>query len=93
MKFIGIKETAETTKQLRGHTWGPRVEIRYTVRYEVNNETSEVEVYGAWHMTDSEFGAWEEGWKYVGTTKCPMSQKEIKNLVLCAIELEQNEDK
>ena len=84
MRFIGIKETAETTKQLRGKQ-GPRVEIRYSV----NNET-EVEVYGSWYMTDNEFGEWKEAWKFAGTTRLPMSQKAIKELVVCAI---QNEDK
>lgn len=83
MRFIGLKEVAETTKQLRGQV-GPRVEIRYSV----NND--EVEVYGAWYMTASEFGEWKEGWKYAGSTRLPMGQKRIKALVLCAIE---NEDK
>lgn len=82
MRFIGLKETAETTKQLRGQTWGPRVEIRYSV----NNE--EVEVYGAWYMTDAEFGEWKEAWKFAGSTRLPVSQKAIKALVLSAIEAE-----
>lgn len=87
MKFIGVKETAKTTKQLKGQAGGPRVEIRYSV----NNE--EVEVYGSWYMTDNEFGEWKEAWKHAGTTRLPMSQKAIKELVLRAIEIEQNEDK
>lgn len=87
MKFIGIEETAKTTKGLRNQ-WGPRVEIRYSVN---NDETSEVEVYGKWYMTDSEFSEWNEAWKYAGTTRRPLTQKAIIELVLSA--LKQNEDK
>lgn len=88
MRFIGLKETAEITKQLKGHhTWGPRVEIRYSV----NNETAEVEVYGSEYMTDNEFVERKKIWKYAGSTWRPMTQKEIKEYVLYA--LKQNEDK
>lgn len=72
MKFIGLKETAETTKQLKGQAGGPHVEIMYSV----NSENETVEVFGTWHITDSKFVAWEKawkkaGWKYAGTTRRP----------------------
>jgi hypothetical protein len=89
MKFIGVKETAEITKQLKNQTWGPRVEIRYSV----NNETSEVEVSGKWYMTDAEFSNWNEAWKYAGITRYPLSQKAIKELVLSALKFEQKRRK
>ena len=64
--------------------------------YSVNSENETVEVFGTWHITDSKFVAWEKawkkaGWKYAGTTRRPMSQKAIKELVLRAIEVEQGD--
>lgn len=88
MRFVGIEETAKTTKGLRNR-WGPRVEIRYSV----NSENETVEVYGGWYMTDSEFGEWKGEWKYAMTTRRPMSQKAVKRIVRDCIELEQKRRK